>query len=49
MFLKHLEHGFNFNALMPDYSVAGMNEKIGYIISAVAGVALILILFKIVG
>ncbi|MCH5138573.1 cobalt transporter CbiM [Clostridiaceae bacterium UIB06] len=43
------EHGFNFNAIMPDYSVGGMNEVIGYIISAVAGVALILILFKILG
>lgn len=43
------EYGFNFNTIMPDYSVGGMNEIIGYIISAVAGVALILILFKIVG
>ncbi|KZL90864.1 cobalt transporter CbiM [Clostridium magnum] len=43
------EHGFNFNAMMPDYSVGGINEVIGYIISAVAGVALIMILFKIVG
>ncbi|WP_411679925.1 cobalt transporter CbiM [Clostridium thailandense] len=42
------EHGFNFNAIMPDYSVAGINEKIGYIISAIAGVAIILIVFKIV-
>ena len=46
---KAFEHGFNFNAIMPDYSVGGINEIIGYIISAVAGVALILILFKIVG
>lgn len=43
------QNGFKFNALMPDYSVVGINEKIGYIISAVAGVALILILFKIIG
>ena len=43
------EHGFNFNAMMPDYAVNGMNEIIGYIISAVAGVAIILILFKIIG
>jgi ABC-type Co2+ transport system, permease component len=43
------EHGFNFSTMMPDYSVGGMNEIIGYIISAVAGVALILILFKILG
>ena len=33
---------------MPDYGVGGMNETIGYIISAVAGVAIILILFKII-
>ena len=45
---KGMEKGFNFNALMPDYAVSGINEKIGYVISAVAGVALILILFKII-
>lgn len=44
---KAFEHGVSFNALLPDYSVAGMNEKIGYVISAAAGVALILIVFKI--
>ncbi|MBV7275215.1 cobalt transporter CbiM [Clostridiaceae bacterium UIB06] len=42
------EHGFNYNALMPDYGVAGINEKIGYIISAVAGAAILIIVFKIV-
>lgn len=46
---KAFKSGFNFNAIAPDYTINGMNEKIGYIISAVAGVALILILFKIVG
>lgn len=44
---KAFENGFNFNAIAPDYSVSGINEHIGYIISAVAGVAIILILFKI--
>ncbi len=45
---KAFENGFDFSAIAPDYAVNGMPEKIGYIISAVAGVALILILFKIV-
>lgn len=45
---KAFEDGFSFNAIAPDYAINGMNEKVGYIISAVAGVALILILFKII-
>lgn len=46
---KAFKHGFNFNATMPGYGVSGINDKIGYIISAVAGVVFILILFKILG
>lgn len=46
---KGIENGFSFNSIMPDYSVNGSNEVIGYIISAIAGVAIILILFKIIG
>ena len=34
---------------MPDYSVAGLPEIAGYILSAIAGVAIFLILFKIIG
>lgn len=38
--------GFSLSALFPDYSMAGMPEWIGYILSAVVGVALIVIFFK---
>ena len=44
-----MKNGFNFNALMPDYTVNGMPEIAGYILSAVAGVAILIILFKIIG
>ncbi len=38
--------GFQFEAIIPDYSVAGMPEWIGYILSAVIGAACMIILFK---
>ncbi|MBW7571457.1 cobalt transporter CbiM [Caproiciproducens faecalis] len=43
-----MQNGFSFEAMMPDYSVGGIPEIAGYILSAVAGVALLLILFKII-
>lgn len=43
-----MKSGINFEAIMPDYSVAGIPEAAGYILSAVAGVAVLLILFKII-
>ncbi|MFD3155780.1 cobalt transporter CbiM [Haloimpatiens sp. FM7330] len=46
---KGMEKGFSFNSLMPDYSVSGIPEIAGYIVSALAGVALIIIIFKIIG
>lgn len=46
---KGMEEGFNFNSIMPDYSVNGIPESIGYILSAAAGVAILMILFKILG
>jgi cobalt/nickel transport system permease protein len=43
-----MKKGFNFEAIMPDYTIPFLkNEYIGYIISAVLGAALLLILFKI--
>lgn len=42
-----MENGFSFNALMPDYSVAGLPDAAGYIISAIVGVALLVIIFRI--
>lgn len=45
---KGMVNGFNFNAIVPDYSVAGLPESFAYILSAVAGVALSIIIFKLI-
>lgn len=45
---KGMESGFSFNAIMPDYSLSGMPETLGYILSAVVGTAIIMILFKLI-
>ncbi|MGN8833001.1 cobalt transporter CbiM [Selenomonas montiformis] len=42
-----MEQGFSFEALFSDYAIAGMPESFGYILSAVIGTALLVILFKI--
>jgi len=42
-------HGFKLSALMQDYSVQGLPASAGYILSAVCGVAVMVILFKIAG
>ena len=42
-----IENGFSFESLFPDYSVTGLPEIAGYILSAVAGVAIAIILFKV--
>lgn len=40
--------GIQYSALLPDYSVSGLPEAFGYIISAILGVALLVIVFKII-
>jgi cobalt/nickel transport system permease protein len=45
---KGMENGFSFSALMPDYSVSGLPDSFGYILSAVAGVAILLLVFRII-
>ena len=45
---KGMENGFSFSTLMPDYSIQGLPESLGYILSAVAGVAIFLIVFRII-
>lgn len=45
---KGMKSGFNFSSLMPDYSVKGLPDNIGYILSAVAGVAILLIVFRLI-
>ena len=38
--------GFSFAALLPDYSISALPEAFGYLLSAIIGTALLLILFK---
>lgn len=41
-----LANGWSLDVLMPDYAVSGIGEVAGYILSAVIGVALLIIIFK---
>lgn len=41
-----LGNGWEWSSLMPDYSVGALPEWIGYVISAVVGVALLVIIFR---
>ncbi|MDR1727261.1 MAG: cobalt transporter CbiM [Acidobacteriota bacterium] len=41
-----LENGFSFEALMPDYTVAGLPETAGYVLCALFGAAVSIILFR---
>ena len=41
-----LANGWSFAALMPDYSLEGTNEVLAYLASAVLGVALLVMIFK---
>ena len=43
-----MEKGFSFESVMPDYAVSGLPDVAGYILSAVAGVAILIILFKVI-
>lgn len=40
--------GLHYGALLPDYSVAGLPEWFGYMLSAVIGVAALIIIFKLI-
>ena len=44
---KAMEDGFQFNSPIPDYSFGVFNEFFGYILSALVGVIIILIIFKV--
>ncbi len=46
---KGMEEGFQFNSPIPDYSFGFLKEYFGYILSAIIGVAIILIIFKVLG
>jgi cobalt/nickel transport system permease protein len=43
-----MKEGFNFEAIMPDYAISGLPEVAGYVLSAVAGVAILIIIFKVI-
>lgn len=43
-----MQNGFELSALFPDYSMARMPEWTGYILSAIVGVALLIIVFKLI-
>jgi len=44
---KGMDSGFQFKSPFPDYNLGNFEEYIGYIISALVGVILILIIFKV--
>lgn len=43
---QYIAHGFTWNALLPDYSLAGLPDVAGYILSAVIGIAVLVIVFR---
>ena len=43
---KGMEEGFSLDVLMPDYTLGEMNEVVAYILSAIIGTALLVIIFK---
>jgi len=43
-----LMNGWSLDVLMPDYTLGGMNEVVAYILSAIIGVALLVIIFKLI-
>ncbi len=43
-----LENGWSLDVLIPDYAVEGMNEIAAYILSAIIGVAALIIIFKLI-
>lgn len=41
--------GWEWESLMPDYSLAGLPESFSYILSAVIGVSLLVVIFRLIG
>jgi cobalt/nickel transport system permease protein len=41
-----MENGFEWSAVMPDYSFGGLPDAVAYILSAVVGIACLVIIFK---
>ncbi|MFL0269091.1 cobalt transporter CbiM [Candidatus Clostridium radicumherbarum] len=45
---KGMKNGFSFSSMMSGYSINGLSREAGYILSAIAGVAILLIVFRII-
>lgn len=45
---RGMQKGFSFKSLMPDYSINGIPEIMGYILSAIGGIAIMIIIFKLI-
>jgi cobalt/nickel transport system permease protein len=45
---EKMKNGFSLETIMPDYGAKGLPGAAGYLLSAVAGVAILLILFKVI-
>lgn len=43
-----MQNGFSFASLLPDYAMKGLPEIAGYILSAAAGAAILVIIFKVI-
>lgn len=43
-----MTNGLNFEAIMPDYAIKGLPDIAGYLLSAVAGTAILIIFFKVI-
>ena len=44
-----MQRGFSYKALMADYGVKGLPDVMGYILSAIAGAAVLVIVYKLLG
>lgn len=44
-----MQNGLSFKSLLPDYAISGLPDFMGYILSAVIGIAITIIFFKIIG
>jgi cobalt/nickel transport system permease protein len=45
---KGMKNGFNFSSIMKDYSVKGLPNTLAYILSAAAGVSILMIVFRVI-
>ena len=43
-----MSSGLSFSALMPDYSIGNLPDAIGYILSAIVGISICIVIFKLI-